>query len=128
MNLEKCIALVLGRRWLTVLLSVVFMLALAAGAGRIVEVDVDVRNHFAGDDPHIVALERLEDTYALSDSALVAVAPKNGTIFTRETLVAIEELTDRLWRTPYVTRVDSITNHSHSEGARGRVDRRSADR
>ena len=116
MNLNTCIALVMGHRWLTVLLSAVLMLALAAGAGRIVEVDVDVRNHFAKADPHIVALERLEDTYALSDSALVAVAPKSGTIFTRDTLVAIEELTDRLWRTPYATRVDSIANYSHSEG------------
>ena len=47
---------------------------------------------------------------------LVAVAPKSGTVFTRETLVAIEELTEQLWRTPYVTRVDSIANYSHSEG------------
>ena len=116
MNLDKCIALVMGRRWLTILLSVLLMLALAAGAGRIVEVDVDVRNHFAKDDPHIVALEKLEDTYALSDTALVAVAPKNGNVFTREALVAVEELTERLWRTPYATRVDSIANYSHSEG------------
>ena len=116
MNLETCIARVMGRRWLTVSLSLLVMLALAAGAGKIVEVDVDVRNHFSNDDPHIVALERLEDTYALSDAALVAVAPRTGTIFTRETLVAIEELTEQLWRTPYVTRVDSITNYSHSEG------------
>ena len=78
MNLDKCIALVMGRRWLTILLSVLFMLALAAGAGRIVEVDVDVRNHFAKDDPHIVALEKLEDTYARSDTALVAVAPSRS--------------------------------------------------
>ena len=116
MNLETSIARVMGRRWLTVSLSLLVMLALAAGAGKIVEVDVDVRNHFSNDDPHIVALERLEDTYALSDAALVAVAPRKGTIFTRETLVAIEELTEQLWRTPYVTRVDSITNYSHSEG------------
>ncbi len=116
MNLETCIARVMGRRWLTVSLSLLVMLALAAGAGKIVEVDVDVRNHFSNDDPHIVALERLEDTYALSDAALVAVAPRKGTIFTRETLVAIEELTEQLWRTPYVTRVDSITNYSHGEG------------
>ncbi|MDE0382518.1 MAG: MMPL family transporter [Defluviicoccus sp.] len=116
MNLESFIALVMGRRWLTALLSLLFMAGLAAGAGRIVAVDVDVRNHFGKDDPHIVALERLEDTYALSDGALVAVAPKSGTIFTRETLVAIEDLTERLWRTPYVTRVDSITNYTHSEG------------
>ena len=116
MNLESFIALVMDRRWLTMLLSLLFMAALAAGAERIVAVDVDVRNHFGKDDPHIVALERLEDTYALSDGALVAVAPKDGTIFTRETLVAIEDLTERLWQTPYVTRVDSITNYTHSEG------------
>ena len=104
------------RRWLTILLSVLVLLVLAAGARYLIVVDVDVRNHFGKDDPHIIALEELEDTYSLSDAALVAVAPKKGTIFTRETLVAIEELTDRLWRTPYVTRVDSITNYSHSEG------------
>ena len=116
MNIEACAALVVGRRWLIVLLSVLVILALAAGARNIIVVDVDVRNHFGHDDPHIIALEQLEDTYALSDSALVAVAPKTGTIFTREALVAIEELTERLWHTPYVTRVDSITNYSHSEG------------
>ena len=116
MSLETCIALVMGRRWLTVLLSVLVMLALGAGAMRIVPVDVDVRNHFGKDDPHIVALDLLEDTYALSDTVLVAVAPNEGTIFTRDALVAIEELTDRLWQTPYVTRVDSIANYSHSEG------------
>ncbi len=116
MSLDSCIAFVTGRRWLTVALSLVVMLALAAGAGRIIEVDVDVRNHFAEDDPHIVALEWMEETYALSDTALVAVAPKNGTVFAYEALVAIDELTEQLWRTPYATRVDSIANFSHSEG------------
>ena len=109
-------ALAVERRWATIALSLLVMLVLAAGARHIVEVDVDVRNHFGSDDPHIVALDLLEDTYALSDAALVAVAPDSGAIFTREALVAVEELTDRLWRTPWVTRVDSITNHSHSEG------------
>ena len=116
MKPDTAIALVMSRRWLTILLSLLVMAALAAGARHMVMVDVDVRNHFGEDDPHIVALQRLEDTYALSDAALVAVAPRSGTIFTRDTLVAIEDLTDQLWRTPYVTRVDSITNYSHSEG------------
>ncbi len=116
MNRESFIALILGHRWLTILLSLLFMLGLASGVRHIVAVDVDVRNHFSADDPHIVALEHLETTYALSNAALVAVAPQDGNIFTRQALVAIEELTDQLWRTPYVTRVDSITNHSHSEG------------
>ncbi len=106
----------MGHRWLTILFSLLVMLGLASGARYIVAVDVDVRNHFSGDDPHIIALEQLEKTYALSDAALVAVAPRDGSIFTPEALVAIEELTEQLWLTPYVTRVDSIANYLHSQG------------
>ena len=116
MNLEPFIAFVMGRRWLTIVLSFLAILALASGARHLTMVDVDVRNHFGEDNPNIVALKLLEETYALSDVALVSVAPKSGTVFSRETLVAIEELTEQLWRTPYATRVDSITNYTHSEG------------
>ena len=116
MTVDSCLALIVSRRRLTIAFSLAAVLALAAGAPFITVVDVDVRNHFSKDDPHIVALEELEATYSLSDAALVAVAPHGGTVFTPEALVAIEDLTDRLWRTPYVTRVDSITNYSHSEG------------
>ena len=116
MNLESCISMIVTRRWLTILLSLLVMLVIAAGATRLIVVDVDFRNHFGKSDPHLVALEQLEETYALSDVALVAIAPHNGTIFTREALVAIEELTEQLWRTPYATRVDSISNYTHSEG------------
>lgn len=122
MNLESCIALIMGRRWLTILLSLLVMLALAAGAQHIVSVDVDVRNHFSKDDPQIIALDHLEDTYALSDTVLVAVAPQDGTIFTRGTLIAIEELTEQLWRTPYASRVDSLANYLHSKGFQDELD------
>ena len=116
MTLDSSIALIMRRRWLTVLLSLVVMAILAAGGQFIKVVDVDVRNHFGNDNPYIIALDRLENTYSISDAALVAVAPRDGSVFTRKTLVAIEELTERLWRTPYVTRVDSIVNYTHSEG------------
>lgn len=116
MNLESCIAMIVTRRWLIISLSLLIMAILAAGSTRLTVVDVDFRNHFGKSDPQLVALEQLEDTYALSDVALVAVAPNNGTIFTQETLVAIEELTEQLWRTPYATRVDSISNYTHSKG------------
>ena len=116
MNLESCISMIVTRRWLTIVLSLLVILILAAGATRLIVVEVDFRNHFSKSDPHLVALEQLEETYALSDVVLLAIAPHNGTIFTRETLVAIEEMTKQLWRTPYATRVDSISNYTHSEG------------
>ncbi len=115
-DLDSSIAHIMRRRWLTILLSVIVVLLLAAGAQNLVNVDVDSRNHFSKDDPNLVALEQLEGTYAISDTMLVAVAPKSGTVFTQESLAAIEELTEALWRTPYVIRVDSLTNYSHSEG------------
>ena len=116
MSLEACIAAVMGRRWATLAASLLAVLLLAAGGARLAQVDVDIRNHFGEDDPHIVALDRLEDTYALSDAALLVAAPQDGTVFTRDALTAVEELTERLWQTPYATRVDSIANYSHSEG------------
>ncbi len=112
--MDAFISLVMNRRWLTVLASALICISIAAGVLRLVEVDVDFRNHFSKDDPRLVALERLEETYALSDSLLVVMAPKGGSIFTREALMAVEEMTDQLWQTPFVTRVDSITNYLHS--------------
>ncbi|MYB33874.1 MAG: MMPL family transporter [Gammaproteobacteria bacterium] len=116
MKLEPCIVFIMTRQWLTILVSLLVMLTLGAGIMNLVLVDVDVRNHFSSDNPNIIALEELEETYALSDVALVAVAPQDGTIFNREAIVAIDELSEQLWRTPYATRVDSITNYSYSEG------------
>ena len=107
---------VMGRRWQAMLLAFLVVAALSAGIRNIVVVDVDFRNHFGQDDPHLAELEQLEDAYTISDSVLIVVAPKGGTIFSRDNLVAVEEFTDRLWRTPYATRVDSIVNYSHSEG------------
>ena len=80
MNSETFIALVMGRRWLTILLSLLVILALAAGA-RYVAFGVDYRNHFSKDDPNLVSLEQLEGVFSFADTALVAVAPRNGTIF-----------------------------------------------
>ncbi len=116
MNVYEFFNLVVRYRWLTIFLSLLIVTVFAAGVTRIVTVDVDFRNHFNKDDPHLVKLEEMEDLFALSDSALVVIAPSTETIFTREALAAVEQLTEHLWLTPYVVRVDSLANYSHSEG------------
>ena len=107
---------VVFRCFWTAVAAVAVVAALAAGMQQLITVDVGIRNHFSEDDPKLVKLEEFEETYAVSDSILVVVAPTGDTIFTREALLAVEKLTDALWRTPYATRVTSITNHSHTEG------------
>ena len=70
---------------------------------------------FSEDNPELAAFEALEGTYSESNKALIAIAPGDGTVFTREALAAIEEMTGAAWQAPYSSRVDSLTNYSHSE-------------
>ena len=114
MQLERYIAAVLRRRWLVVALATLVMLVITAGA-RFITVTNDYRVLFSEDNPQLAAFDALENTYSTSNAALIAIAPRDGSVFTRESLVAIEELTEAAWRTPYSSRVNSLTNYTHSE-------------
>ncbi|MDE0310137.1 MAG: MMPL family transporter [Acidiferrobacterales bacterium] len=116
MNLKSCIVRILDHKWLTTIASLVVFSLLCTGMPRLIAVDADFRNHFSKDDARLLALDELEDTYAVSDSVLITVTPDSDSIFDSQTLSAIEDFTDELWQISYVTRVDSIANYSHSEG------------
>ena len=113
-NLDRIFDLILRRPWVTVALAAAVMAAMTAGV-RFITVTNDYRILFGENNPELAEYERLEDTYAESNRALIAVAPVQGGAFTRETLGAIEELTEAAWQAPYSSRVDSLTNYSHSE-------------
>ena len=112
--LDACIAWILRRPWLVIVLSSLVMLAVGAGAGSMA-ITSDYRVVFSDDNPEVLAFEALENTYSAPNRALIAVAPRDGSVFTREALSAIEELTEAAWQAPYSSRVDSLTNYSHSE-------------
>ena len=90
------------------------MLAMTAGV-QFITITNDYRSLFEDDNPQLLAFDALEDTYAASNVALIAVAPEEGSVFTREALGAIEELSEAAWGAPHSIRVDSLTNYSHSE-------------
>ncbi|MDE2789904.1 MAG: MMPL family transporter [Paracoccaceae bacterium] len=112
--LDRFTAFVLNRRWPVLALAAVVMLMAAAGAPRLT-VSGSYRVLFGEDNPHLLAFDAVQDTYSASRSALVAVAPREGSVFTRETLDAIEQLTEAAWQTPYSVRVTSLTNYFHTE-------------
>ena len=113
-RLDRYAAAILNRRWLVAVLATLLMLVLTGGA-CFIGVTNDYRSMFADDNPQLAAFDALEDTYSASNAALIAVAPRGGSVFTREALGAIEDLTDAAWLAPLSTRVDSLTNYSHSE-------------
>ena len=112
--LDRYIAVILRYRWPVVALAVLLMLVMTAGA-RFIAVTNDYRILFGENNPQLAAFEALENTYAVSNTALIAIAPREGSVFTREALGAVEELTEAAWRAPHSSRVDSLTNYTHSE-------------
>ena len=113
-RLDGYAAVIVRRRWLVAALATVLMVVVTGGA-RFLGVTNDYRSMFAEDNPQLAAYDALEATFSASNAALIAIAPRRGSVFTRETLGAVEELTEAAWRTPWSTRVDSLTNYSHSE-------------
>ena len=46
---------------------------------------------------------------------MFVIAPKNGEVFSRETLSLVDSLTGKAWQLPYSNRVDSASNFQHTE-------------
>ncbi len=114
MQLERYTDAVLRYRWLVVALATLVMLAITAGV-RFITVTNDYRILFGEDNPQLASFDALENTYSASKAVLIAVAPRDGSVFTRDALGAVEELTEAAWRAPYSSRVNSLTNYTHSE-------------
>jgi len=103
---------IVRNRWVVLVLSIIAF-AIAASGVRFLTMNPDARVFFSEDNPHLVALEQLENTYVKAENLLFILAPQDGEVFTRRTLEAVEWLTEKCWQTPYSTRVDSISNFQH---------------
>ncbi|MCW8328711.1 MMPL family transporter [Photobacterium sp. SDRW27] len=104
---------VINYRWWFIATTILIFLVTASGA-RYLTINNDTRVFFSEGNPQFKALEALENTYTKDQSVVFVIAPKNGNVFTRETLSAIEELTESSWQIPYSSRVDSVTNFQHA--------------
>ena len=104
---------VIKYRWWLIASTLIAVLLTASGM-RFLTFDNDLRVFFSEENPQLLALETLENTYNKTDNVSIVVAPKDKNVFTRENLAAIEELTEACWQIPYSSRVDSITNFQHT--------------
>ncbi len=99
-------------RWPVLILSI--LLAVGLGSQGKMQFDGDYHVFFSETNPELEAFDALQDKYTKDDNIVLVLAPKNGDVFTRENLVAIEDLTAEAWNTPYSSRVDAITNFQHT--------------
>lgn len=114
---ERPFDLILRWKYLVLLATLICVAVLASGM-RLLEFTTDYRVFFSKQNPQLTAFETLQDTYTKNDNVLFVLAPQDGKVFSRDTLVAVEWLTKQSWQIPYSIRVDSITNfqNTYAEG------------
>ncbi|MDH3369794.1 MAG: MMPL family transporter [Gammaproteobacteria bacterium] len=100
-------------RWWIIVASIASVLAAGSGM-RFIEFSNNYRVFFSPENPQLQAFEKLQNVYTKSDNILIVVAPKDGRIFTRDTLATVKWITQEAWKLPYSSRVDSITNFQHT--------------
>ncbi|HEY9201736.1 MAG TPA: MMPL family transporter [Gammaproteobacteria bacterium] len=101
---------VLKWRYLVILFSLIAVAVIGSGAPKLMPLSNDYRIFFSEDNPQLRAFEDLQNTYTKDDNVLIVISPKDGQVFTPDTLAAIQDITEQAWQIPHSIRVDSITN------------------
>lgn len=110
---DVCIDFLIKFRYLLALFSLVLTGLLAFPAQNLF-FEADYNIYFEDDEPHLLAHEEMQDIYTKSDNIAIIIKPENKDVFTKRNLSIIHEITELSWQTPYVIRVDSISNFQHT--------------
>ena len=111
--LDKYFSFITRHRWAVLTAWLLILFGAIVGAGRL-SFSSDYRVFFGPDNPQLTAFEALQSEFDSSDNVLIAVAPKQGNVFNRDTLAALEFITSEAWKTPYSSRVDSLNNYQYT--------------
>ena len=104
---------VLAARWLVILATLVGVAVASSGIARL-EFSGSYRLFFDEDNPQLIALEELENTYGKSENVVFLVVPDDGDATSENALSATVWLTERAWMTPWSRRVDSLANFQYT--------------
>ena len=104
---------VVACRW-WVILAALILVAVASGGILRLGFSGDYRIFFDEDNPQLLALEALEDTYGKNENVVFLIVPDDGNATSETALSAAVWLTEAAWQTPYSRRVDSLTNFQYT--------------
>ncbi|WP_455211684.1 efflux RND transporter permease subunit [Kaarinaea lacus] len=106
---------IVNHRWLVILISLLMVMPAVYSIKQNIKFTTNYRVFFGPDNPQLLAFDELEKVYTKNDNVMFIVTPKDGNVFTPDTLQFIQKLTDEAWKVPYSIRVDSISNFQHTE-------------
>ncbi len=100
--------------WLVMFGTILLVMAASSGMKHLT-IKTDYRIFFSEDNPQLLAFEALGTMYTKNDNVMFILAPKDGNVFSKETLEAVRILTEKAWQTPYSIRVDSLANFQNTK-------------
>jgi len=104
---------VLKYKWQTLLLTLIIAFVIASGVQKLT-FNSDYHVFFTDVNPQLRAFDELQEKYTKDNNIFIVLAPKNKNVFTKNNLLALEQLTARAWKTPYSSRVDALTNFQYT--------------
>ena len=104
---------VLAARW-PVILTTLLLVAVASGGIARLEFSANYRIFFDDDNPELLALEALENTYGKNENIAFLIVPDDGDATSEIALSAAVWLTEAGWRAPWSRRVDSLANFQYT--------------
>ena len=109
--------LLIRYRYLSIVLITLVVCVLATGLTKLT-FNPDLETYFPEGHPAVIRYNEIDDMFIPTDNLIIAVHSEEGTLFEKDTLSVIEELTDKSWTIPYSVRVDSLTNYSYVQSIR----------
>ena len=112
--MKSYIAFLKKFKWLIVIGIPLIVLALASNLKH-VEMDGSYRIWFGEESKILTDYDDFRKTFGNDDGVVIVFKDPNG-IFNKKALASIDRITQALWKTKYIARVDSITNYQYVHG------------
>ena len=110
-KLNNFIDSIIRFRWVIVILIPLITFTMASSLKNL-EFEGSYRIWFGEDSTILKNYDRFREIFGNDDSIIIAFSSEDG-IFTKEALTSIDNITNKLWQTHYIARVDSITNYQY---------------
>lgn len=109
--MKKFVNFIINYRWLIVLITPFIVIAFAYEL-KSAQFDGSYRIWFAPDSKSLQKYDRFKEVFGNDDSMIIVFRDEEG-ILTHKALGVIERVTEKLWTTQYIARVDSLTNYQY---------------
>ena len=109
--MENFVNKVIKFRWIIAIIIPLFTIMMASGLKNL-EFEGSYRIWFGEDSKILNQYDDFRAVFGNDDAITISFTSKDG-IFTKEALHSIENITEKLWQTQYIARVNSITNYQY---------------